>query len=95
MRRLGRGVVLTTSQLPAVRLVAAEGDAETHDVPSHLLVCVWLDDGMVVDRALLHAGYAQLLNIAPKGPRTDYFCGCAEGVRVRRDLWVWEPEAPR
>jgi micrococcal nuclease len=88
---------LTSGLLPVGTAVALERDEEARDHFGRLLAYVFrLDDGLFVNEAIVAAGEAELLSIAPNQAYADRLATAAAGARDRGDgLWGGCPPGER
>jgi micrococcal nuclease len=83
-----RAATYTASELPRGHRVGLELDIEWRDSHGRLLAYVWRYDGTLVNLAILEAGYAQLLTIAPNVRHAERFRTCLSEARAAgRGLW--------
>ncbi len=68
--------------------VRLEFDKERHDSYGRSLAYVYLDDGTVVNAALVREGYAYVLHLLPNVKYYDRFCALQrEAIRNERGMW--------
>lgn len=88
MRRRGAAARRALAALVHGRLVALERDVAERDRYGRLLAWVWRRDGLLVNEAMLRAGWAVLFTIPPNVRHTDRLRAAQNEARsARRGLW--------